>query len=75
MSIIVVVGQADLLGFSLVIQVFVHPECPYLSPWAGWQRSFSTSRGQEWRILAIDPNIDDELVERGFTGVFTVEPA
>ena len=26
------------------------------------------------RILAIDTEIDDELVERGFNAVFTVEP-
>ena len=49
----------------------------------GWQRAtigdmgetFSTGRGHEWRVLAIDTNIDDELVERGINAVFTVEPA
>jgi hypothetical protein len=35
---------------------------------------FSTAHGQEWRILAIDTEIDDELVERGFNAMFTVEP-
>ena len=29
--------------------------------------------GHEWRILTIDTNIDDELVERGINAVFTVE--
>jgi hypothetical protein len=29
--------------------------------------TFSTDRGREWRILAIDSAIDDELVERGST--------
>jgi hypothetical protein len=28
--------------------------------------TFSTGRGDEWRILAIDTDIDDELVARGF---------
>jgi hypothetical protein len=36
--------------------------------------TFSTSRGDEWRILAIDTDIDDELVEHGINAVFTVEP-
>jgi hypothetical protein len=36
--------------------------------------TFSTGRGHEWRILAIDTDIDDELVERGINAVFTVEP-
>jgi hypothetical protein len=36
--------------------------------------SFSTGRGHEWRILAIDTNIDDELVARGINAVFTVAP-
>ena len=36
---------------------------------------FSTGRGHEWRILAIDTDIDEELVEHGFNAVFTVEPA
>ena len=35
--------------------------------------TFSTGRGHEWRILAIDTNIDDELVERGINAGFTVE--
>jgi hypothetical protein len=29
--------------------------------------------GREWRILAIDAAIDDELVDRGINAVFTVE--
>ena len=37
--------------------------------------TFSTARGAQWRILAIDSEIDDELVEGGFTAMFTVEPA
>jgi hypothetical protein len=28
-----------------------------------------------WRILAIDTAIDEQLLERGFNGVFTVEPS
>jgi hypothetical protein len=36
--------------------------------------TFSTGRGHEWRILAIDTDIDDELVDRGIKAVFTVEP-
>jgi hypothetical protein len=36
---------------------------------------FLTGRGDHWRILAIDTNIDEELVEHGFNAVFTVEPA
>jgi hypothetical protein len=35
--------------------------------------TFSTGRGHESRILAIDTNIDEELVERGINAVFTVE--
>jgi hypothetical protein len=35
--------------------------------------TFLTGRGDEWRILAIETEIDDELVEEGFNGVFTVE--
>jgi hypothetical protein len=35
--------------------------------------TFATGRGHEWRILAIDTDIDDELVERGINAVFTVE--
>jgi len=30
--------------------------------------------GEPWRILAIDTDIDDELVDRGINAVFTVEP-
>jgi hypothetical protein len=33
--------------------------------------TFSTGRGDEWRILAIDT--DDELVDQGINAVFTVE--
>jgi hypothetical protein len=36
--------------------------------------TFSTSRGDEWRILAIDTEIDEELIEQGINDVFTVEP-
>jgi hypothetical protein len=32
-------------------------------------------RGERLRVLAIDDNLDDELVERGINAVFTVEPA
>jgi hypothetical protein len=35
--------------------------------------SFSAGRGHEWRILAIDTDIDDELVDQGINAVFTVE--
>ena len=34
-----------------------------------------TGRGADWRILAIETEIDEELIEQGFNGVFTVEPA
>ena len=37
-------------------------------------QTFLTGRGDEWRIVAIYPEIDDELVESGFNAVFTVEP-
>jgi hypothetical protein len=36
--------------------------------------TFSTGRGHEWRILAIEADIVDELVARGVNAVFTVEP-
>jgi hypothetical protein len=32
--------------------------------------TFSTGRG-EWRILAIETEIAEELMERGFNGIFT----
>ena len=32
-------------------------------------------RGELLRILAIDDDVDDELVEHGIRAVFTVEPA
>jgi anti-anti-sigma regulatory factor len=32
-----------------------------------------TSRGHEWRILAIETEIAEELIELGINGVFTVE--
>jgi hypothetical protein len=31
--------------------------------------------GARWRILAIETEIAEELVEDGFNGIFTVEPA
>jgi hypothetical protein len=37
--------------------------------------TFSTGRGEEWRILAIETEVSEELVERGFTAVFTVQRA
>jgi hypothetical protein len=37
--------------------------------------TFSTGRGDEWRILAVDYDVDVELVDRGLNAVFTVEPA
>ena len=30
--------------------------------------------GEELRVVAIETEIDEELIERGFNGVFTVEP-
>jgi hypothetical protein len=36
--------------------------------------TFSTSRGHEWRILEVETDIDEELVERGINAVFTIEP-
>ena len=36
--------------------------------------TFSTGRSHEWRILAIDTDIVDELVDNGTNAVFTVEP-
>jgi hypothetical protein len=38
-------------------------------------QTFMTARGDVWHILAIDTEIDDELVEQGFNAVFTVESA
>jgi hypothetical protein len=35
--------------------------------------TFTTGRGEQWRILAIETEIADELVDAGFNGVFTVE--
>jgi hypothetical protein len=42
---------------------------------ANWTvgETFSTGRGHQWRILAIDAAIDDELVDQGINAVFTVE--
>jgi hypothetical protein len=37
--------------------------------------TFLTGRGDKWRILAIDTELEDELVDAGFNGIFTVEPA
>jgi hypothetical protein len=37
--------------------------------------TFSTARGEEWRILAIETEIAAELHGDGFNAVFTVEPA
>ena len=37
--------------------------------------TFATGRGHEWRILAIDSDIDEELIEQGINAVFTVESA
>jgi hypothetical protein len=37
--------------------------------------TFVTGRGADWRIVAIETEIDEELLERGFNGVFTVEPS
>jgi hypothetical protein len=36
--------------------------------------TFSTGRGHEWRILAINTNIAEELVDQSINAVFTVEP-
>jgi hypothetical protein len=37
--------------------------------------TFMDGLGGRFRILAIDTEIADELIEQGFNGVFTVEPA
>jgi hypothetical protein len=37
--------------------------------------TFLLAGGERLRIVAIDTDIDDELVERGINAVFTVEPA
>jgi hypothetical protein len=37
--------------------------------------TFSLARGEQLRILAIDTDIDDELVERGINALFTIELA
>jgi hypothetical protein len=37
--------------------------------------TFLVTAHQRLRILAIDYDLDDELVERGINNVFTVEPA
>jgi hypothetical protein len=36
--------------------------------------TFTTGRGHKWRILGIDTEIADELIDAGFNGAFTVEP-
>jgi hypothetical protein len=36
--------------------------------------TFSLARGEQLRILAIDTEIADELVDSGFYAVFTVAP-
>jgi hypothetical protein len=33
-----------------------------------------TARGDEWRILAIDTEINEELIDAGFNGTWVVEP-
>jgi hypothetical protein len=35
--------------------------------------TFSTARGEAWRIVAIETDIEGEVVELGISGVFTVE--
>lgn len=47
-----------------------------VTPVPNWTvgETFSTGRGHEWRILAIDTDIDKELVDRGISAVFTVAP-
>jgi hypothetical protein len=43
----------------------------------GWRRAApppSSHAATSWRNLAIDTDIDDELVQRRFNAVFTVEP-
>jgi hypothetical protein len=35
---------------------------------------FLLGEGEQLRILAIDTDIDDELVNSGFNGIFVVEP-
>ena len=44
---------------------------------ASWKvgETFLMGDRSQLRILAIDTEIDEELVECGFSGVFTVEPA
>jgi hypothetical protein len=42
-----------------------------LDPWARRSRS---GRGESFRIIEIETEIDEELLEQGFNGVFTVEP-
>ena len=37
-------------------------------------QTFTTGRGKWWRTVAIETDIADELVDHGFSGVFTVEP-
>jgi hypothetical protein len=37
--------------------------------------TFTTGRGDVWRILAIETEIAEELIEQGINGVLTVEPA
>ena len=47
-----------------------------LTPVPNWQvdQTFLTGRGDEWRILAINTEFDEVLVESGFNGIFVVEP-
>ena len=39
-----------------------------------WARRSQRLAGEQWRILGIDSDIDDELVSAGFNVVWTIEP-
>ena len=54
-----------------------HDPAVFVNAVPNWKASemFLTARGEKWRILAIDTEIADELVEQGINAVFTVEPA
>ena len=53
-----------------------HDPAAFVSAAPNWTigETFLLSRGEEVRILAIDTELADELIERGFNGVFVVEP-
>jgi hypothetical protein len=70
--------DGDVFKFLLVLENGEpHDPAVFVSVIPNWSvgETFSTGRGHEWRILAIETEIDDELVEHGVNAVLTVELA